>query len=83
MYLTEGVGNHSTTSVVTAEEEVDALVGVYPKELTDDLDGEDLRVGKLRSGSTASDAPFFEPVIHERQKTQMMKVLRSTREDLL
>jgi hypothetical protein len=47
------------------EEEVDALVGVYAEELSDDLDGEDLRVGRLRSGTTLADATPFKAVVHE------------------
>jgi hypothetical protein len=51
--------------VVPPEEEVDALVGVYAEELAYDLDGENFRVGELGLGSTASDAPPFELIIHE------------------
>ncbi len=53
--------------VVAAEEEVDALVGVYAEELADDLDGEHLRVGKLWGGTALAVAPLapFEPVVHQ------------------
>src|SRR3712207_4111645 len=49
--------------VVTAEEEVDAFVGVETEELADHFDGEDLRIGKLRSGTALTDATPFEPVV--------------------
>jgi hypothetical protein len=49
--------------VVSAEEEVDGLVGVEPKELADDLHGENLRIRKLRSGTALADATPFEPVV--------------------
>jgi len=62
MHLAEG---GEPSAVVTAKEEVDVLVGVEAEELPYDLDGEDLRVGELGGGSTASDAPPFEPVVDE------------------
>jgi len=51
--------------VVAAEEEVDGLVGVYyAEELANDLYGENLRVGKLRSGTALlADAMPFETVV--------------------
>jgi hypothetical protein len=49
--------------VVTAEEEMDAFVGVETEELADHFDGEDLRIGKLRSGTALTDATPFEPVV--------------------
>jgi hypothetical protein len=52
-------------AVVPSEEEVDALVGVYSKELAYDLYGEDLSVGKLRSWTALADALSFEPVVYE------------------
>jgi hypothetical protein len=54
VYLAEG---GEPLAVVTAEKEVDALVGVEPQELPDDLDGEDLGVGELGSGSALTDTP--------------------------
>ena len=62
MYLVE---SGEPSSVVTAEEEVDALVGVEPEELSYDLDGENLRVAELGRRSTTSDTPSFDLVIHE------------------
>ena len=62
MYLAE---SRKPFSVVTAEEEVDALVGVEFQEFSDDLYGEDLRVGEPGRGSPASEALAFERVIHE------------------
>ena len=62
MHLAEG---GEPFAVVAAKEEVDVLVGVETKELSDDLDGEDLRVGELGGGSTASDALPLEPVVDE------------------
>jgi hypothetical protein len=50
--------------VVAAEEEVDALVGVDTEELSDDLDGEDLCIGELRSGTALADATAFEPLVY-------------------
>jgi|SRR5215207_6556553 len=43
----------------------DSLVGVHAEELSDELDGDDLRVGELRSGTTLADATSLEPVVHE------------------
>jgi hypothetical protein len=62
MHLTEG---GEPFAVVTAEEEADALVGIEPQELADDLDGKDLCIRELGCGSAASDAPPFETVVHE------------------
>jgi hypothetical protein len=50
---------------VPSEVAVECLVGVKPQELAYDLDGEDLRIRELRSGSAASDAPPFETVVHQ------------------
>jgi hypothetical protein len=50
---------------VTAEEGVDALVCFYPEELSDDLYGDDLGVGKLRSGATLTDTLSFELVVNQ------------------
>jgi hypothetical protein len=52
-------------TVVPSEEEVDTLVGVEPQELAHDLYGEDLGVGKLRSGATPTDTPSFELIVYE------------------
>ena len=62
MDLTEG---REPFAVVTTEEEVDTLVGVYPEELSDDLYGEDLGVGELGGRSTLANAASFEPVVDE------------------
>src|SRR5215208_3390918 len=51
--------------VVPSEVAADGLVGVEPQELSDDLDGKDLRVGKLRGRTAPTDAFFFEPIVHE------------------
>ena len=52
--------------VMPSEVAVDTLVGVQPQELTDDLDGEDLRVGELGGGSAlAQGSSVFEPVVDE------------------
>ena len=52
--------------VVPSEVSVKSLVGVKTEELTYDLDGEDLRVGELRSGAAfAQGSPVFELVIHQ------------------
>jgi hypothetical protein len=62
MYLTQ---SGEPFTVVTAEKEVDSLVGVEPQELPDDLDGEDLGVGELGGGSALTDTPSFEPIIYQ------------------
>jgi hypothetical protein len=49
---------------VATEEEVDALVSVYAEELAYELDGENFRIGKLRSGTALADATSFEPVVY-------------------
>ena len=50
---------------MAAEEEIDSFVGVYAEKLSDDLYGEDLSVGELRSGTALADAAPFEPVVDE------------------
>jgi hypothetical protein len=60
MYLAEG---GEPFLIVTTKEEVDALVGVEPQELADDLYGEHFGVGELGCGSAASDAPLLELVV--------------------
>jgi hypothetical protein len=62
MYLTE---SGEPFTVVPSEEEVDALVGIDAEELAHDLYGKNFRVGELGCGSTASEAPSFEPIIHQ------------------
>lgn len=64
MYLTEG---REPCSVVSSEEEVDVLVGVYAEELTDDLYGEYLRVAELWGGTALTEPPIpsFESVVHQ------------------
>jgi len=52
-------------AVVPPEEEVDGFVGVYAEKLADDLDGEDLGVGELRSGAAPTDTPAFDSVVDE------------------
>ena len=51
--------------VVPLEEEADALVGVEPEELSDDLDGEDLGVGELGGRPALADAASLEPIVYE------------------
>jgi hypothetical protein len=69
-------------AVVPSEVAVERLVGVYAEELTDDLDGEDLGVGKRWGGAALTDTPSFELIVHQTEETAMMKVLRSTSGDL-
>jgi hypothetical protein len=52
-------------TVVPSEVAIECLVGVYSEELTDDLDGEDLRVGEPGRRSTTSKAQPLEAVVHE------------------
>lgn len=59
--------------VVSSEEEVDALVGVEAEELADNLDGEDLRIRKLRSGTTLTDAAPFEPIVDEADRHRVQE----------
>jgi hypothetical protein len=51
--------------VVPSEVAVDAFVGVESQELTDDLDGEDFRIGKLGARPALADTPSFELIIHQ------------------
>src|SRR5215211_4256089 len=53
------------SSVVPLEEEADALVGVEPEELSDDLDGQDLCVAELGGRPALADAPSLEPIVDE------------------
>jgi hypothetical protein len=62
MYLAEG---RKPFSVVTAEEALDALVGVELQKLSDDLDGKDLRVGELWGGTALTDTPSFKLIVHQ------------------
>jgi hypothetical protein len=67
---------------VVAPEEVrkEFCVLVYPQELTDDLDGDDLGVEECWGRSACSETPEVrESIVSMRQKTATMKVLRSTR----
>jgi hypothetical protein len=66
VYLAEG---GEPLAVVTAEKEVDALVGVEPQELPDDLDGEDLGVGELGGGSALTDTPSFELIVYQTEES--------------
>ena len=52
-------------AIMLPEVAKDCLVSVYPQELPDDLDGEDLRVGKLRGRATLTDTPSFELIVHQ------------------
>jgi hypothetical protein len=71
-------------AVVTAEKEVDALVGVEPQELPDDLDGEDLGVGELRGGPALTEpAPCFELIIHQTEDSYDEGAMFHESEDLL
>jgi hypothetical protein len=64
--------------IMPSEVAVGCLVGVEPKELSDDLDGEDLRAGEFRGGAAlAQGSLVFEIRSSMRQKTETMKVLRS------
>lgn len=62
MHLAEG---REPLAVVSSEVSVECLVGVEPQEFADHFDGEDLRIGKLRSGTALADAPPFELVVDE------------------
>jgi hypothetical protein len=44
---------------------VERPVGVQPEKLPDDLDGQDLRVRKLRSGTAPSNTPTLEMIVDE------------------
>ena len=62
MHLAEG---REPLAVVTAKEEVDALIGVYAEELPDSLDGEDLRVGELWRRAALANATILDLVVNE------------------
>jgi hypothetical protein len=51
--------------VVPSEVAVECFVGVEPQKLSDDLDGENLGVGKHRGGATLTDTPSFELIVHQ------------------
>jgi hypothetical protein len=52
--------------VVTPEVRKELRVFIESEELSDDLDGEDFRVGECRSGSTCSEVPeILEMVVYE------------------
>ncbi|HLL57721.1 MAG TPA: hypothetical protein VK359_07340 [Rubrobacteraceae bacterium] len=69
-------------TVMFPEVTEDRLVGVEAEELSDDLDGENLRVESLGAGPRwRTRRPLSRSSM--RQKTEMMKVLRSKRENLL
>jgi hypothetical protein len=81
MYLTE---SGEPLAVVPSEEQVDALVGVEPQELTDDLYGEDLGVGELGYGSALTEpAPSFELIIHQTKDSDNEGAKFHESEDLL
>ncbi len=52
-------------AVMLPEVAKDPFVGIDAEELSNDLDGEDLRVGKFGQGTTPSEASVFDPVIDE------------------
>ena len=62
MYLAEG---GEPLRVVPPEEEVDALVGVYPQKLSDDLHGKHFGVRELRRRAALADTVALDSVIHE------------------
>jgi hypothetical protein len=64
--------------VMPSEVAVERPVGVQPEKLPDDLDGQDLRVRKLRSGTAPSNTPTLEMIVDEAEDAKTMKVLRST-----
>jgi hypothetical protein len=67
-------------TVMTPEVTEDRLVGVETEELSDDLDGYDLRIGELRGGATlAKGSPVFEPVVHQAEDGYDEGALRSKR----
>ena len=51
--------------VVPSEVAVECFVGVEPQKLSDNLDGENLGVGKHRGGATLTDTPSFELIVHQ------------------
>ncbi len=64
--------------VVASEVRKEPRVFIESQELTDDLDGEDFRVGECGGGSTCSEAPeILDTVVNEAEKTATIKVLRS------
>jgi hypothetical protein len=52
-------------TVMTPEVMKDRLVGVHAEELADDLDREDLGVGKRWGGAALTDTPSFELIVYQ------------------
>ena len=52
-------------AVVPSEVAVECLVGVYPQELADHFDGEDLGVGELGGRAALANAAILEPIVYE------------------
>jgi hypothetical protein len=80
----EGGAMHSRevreeVGVVTPEVGEELCIFVHPQELTDDLDGEDFGVVERGAGPRALRRPRSAMRSSIRQKTAMMKVLRSKR----
>jgi hypothetical protein len=59
---------------------MERLVGIDTEELSDDLDGKNLRVGELWSGATLTQgSPVFEQLIHRAEDRDDEGALRSKR----
>src|SRR5215207_2104401 len=70
--------------VVTPEVGEEVLLGVDAEKLADDLDGQDLRVGKLRVGTALTQLGFsFEPVVNEAEDGDDESAKIHESEDLL
>ena len=52
-------------AVMPSEVTKDCLVGVHAEELSDELDGDDLRVGELRKWPALANKATLEPVVDE------------------
>jgi hypothetical protein len=62
--------------VVAPEVEEELFVFVYPQELADNLDGDDLRVEERWGRSAPSEiSEVLESIVYVRQKTETMKML--------
>jgi len=60
-------GRGKLLRVVPSEVAVEWLVGVDAKEFSDDLDGENLRIGELWDGAALADTSSFEVIVRQTQ----------------
>lgn len=66
MHFAEG---REPLAVMSPEVAKDRLVGVEPQEFPYDLDGEDLCVGELWSGTALANATILDLLVHEAEES--------------